>query len=46
MRNEDAVSFYMKVLMAAWNIEFAFVLQAPWEKKEVKRRNGFMRELG
>ena len=43
--DEDAVSFYMNVLMAAWNIEFAFVLQASWERKEVKRRNGVMREL-
>ena len=30
--------------MAAWNIEFAFVLQASWERKEVKRQNGVMRE--
>ena len=26
--------------MATCNIEFAFVLQALWERKEVKRRNG------
>ena len=31
--------------MAAWNIEFEFVLQASWERKEVKRRNGVMKEL-
>ena len=30
--------------MAAWNKEFALVLQASWERKEVKRRNGVMRE--
>ena len=28
--------------MAAWNKEFAFVLQASWERKEVKRWNGVM----
>ena len=31
--------------MAAWNIEFVFVLQASWERKEVKRQNGVMSEL-
>ena len=31
--------------MAAWNKEFAFVLQVSWERKEVKRRNEVMREL-
>ena len=30
--------------MVAWNIEFAFVLQASWERKEVKRQNEVMRE--
>ena len=36
----------MKVFnMAAWNIEFAFVLQASWKRKDVKRRNGDMIEL-
>ena len=30
--------------MATWNKEFAFVLQASWERKEVKRQNGVMRE--
>ena len=44
LEDKDAFSFYMKVLMAAWNIEFAFVLQASWERKEVKRQNGVMRE--
>ena len=33
------------VFMTAWFIEFAFVLQASWERKEVKGRNGVMREL-
>ena len=37
--------FYMNVLMAAWNIEFVFVLQASWEREEVTGRNGVMREL-
>ena len=32
-------------LMAAWYLEFAFVLQASWEMKEVKRRNEVMRKL-
>ena len=27
LEDEDAISFYMKVLMAAWNIEFVFVQQ-------------------
>ena len=35
----------MKVLMAAWYIEFALVLQDSWERKEVKKWNGVMREL-
>ena len=30
---EDAVSFYINVLLAAWNIEFVFVLQASWKRK-------------
>ena len=42
---DDAVSFYIKVLLAAWNIEFVFVLQATWKRKNVKRRNGDMIEL-
>ena len=44
--DEDAVSFYMKVFnTVAWNIEFAFVLQASSKRKGVKRRNGDMIEL-
>ena len=30
--------------MKAWNIEFVFVPQASWERKEVKGRNGVMRD--
>ena len=43
--DEDAVSFYMKVLMAAWNIEFALVLQTLWERKEVSEWFEVMKEL-
>ena len=35
-KDEDTVSFYIKVLMAAWNIEFVFVLQASWKKERCK----------
>ena len=43
--DEDAVSFYMKGFMAAWNKEFTFMLQASWEMKEVSERFEVMIEL-
>ena len=42
-KTKTPLAFTWRFLMAAWNKEFAFVLQASWERKEVKRRNGVMR---